>query len=178
MMRNRGQLFIGAVLVVFGLLSLLSTVFHIDFGALCWPVLLIAVGVWLVFRPRLGGPDSEAEVLLLGDRRRRGEWAVRNEEFWLGIGDVELDMTQATIPPGETVLRIYGFVGDVDVFVPRVVGVAVQLNGFVIDSDVLGRDYDSFLSPVSVQSENYTTAESRLRIEMISFVADLKVKHV
>ena len=177
-MRNRGQLIIGAVLVALGLLSLLSTVFHIDFGALCWPVLLIGIGVWLVLRPRLTSPDSASEVLLIGDRRRRGEWTVRNEEFWLGVGDVELDMTQAIIPPGETVLRVYAFVGDVDIFVPRAVGVAVQLNGFVIDSDVLGQDYDSFLTPVSVESDNFASAESRLRVEMISFVVDLKVKQV
>lgn len=177
-MRNRGQLIIGAVLVALGLLSLLSTVFRIDFGALCWPVLLIGVGIWLVLRPRLSSPDWPSEVLLIGDRRRRGEWTVRNEEFWLGVGDIELDMTQAIIPPGETVLRVYSFVGDIDVFVPRSVGVAVQLNGFVIDSDVLGQDYDSFLTPVSVQSENYLTAESRLRVEMTSFVVDLKIKQV
>lgn len=177
-MRNRGQLIIGAVLVALGLLSLLSTLFHIDFGALCWPVLLIGIGVWLVLRPRLTSPDSASEVLLIGDRRRRGEWTVRSEEFWLGVGDVELDMTQAVIPPGETVLRVYSFVGDVDIFVPRSVGVAVQMNGFVIDSDVLGQDYDSFLTPVSVQSENFAAAESRLRVEMTSFVVDLKIKQV
>jgi lia operon protein LiaF len=177
-MRNRGQLVFGAVLVALGLMSLLSTVFRIDFGALCWPILLIAIGVWLVLRPRLASPDSGTEVLLIGDRRRRGEWTVRNEEFWLGVGDVELDMTQAVIPPGETVIRFYSFVSDVDIFVPRAVGVAIHVNGFVIDSDLLGQDYDSFLSPVSVSSDNYTAAESRLRFEMTSFVADLKVKQV
>ena len=177
-MRNRGQLVFGAVLVALGLLSLLSTVFQIDFGALCWPVLLIGVGVWLVLRPRLINPESGTDVLLIGDRRRRGAWTVRDEELWLGVGNIELDMTQATIPPGETTLRIYSFVGDVDIFVPRVVGVIVQVNGFVIDSDLLGRDYDSFLTPVSVSSENYAAAECRLRVEMTSFVADLKVKQV
>lgn len=177
-MRNRGQLIIGAVLVLFGLLSLLSTLLNIDFGMLCWPALLIGVGLWLVLRPRLTSPDTASDVLLIGDRRRRGEWTVQNEEFWLGVGDVELDMTQAIIPPGETVIRVYSFVGDVDIFVPRTVGVDVQMNGFVIDSDVLGRDYDSFLTPISVQSENYATAESRLRVEMTSFITDLKIKHV
>ncbi len=177
-MRNRGQFVFGAVLVALGLMSLFSTIFKIDFGALCWPVLLIGVGVWLVLRPRLTSPGSGIEVLLIGDRRRRGEWAVQNEEFWLGVGDVELDMTQAVIPAGETVIRFYSFVGDIDLFVPRTVGVAVELNGFVIDSDVLGQDYDRFLTPVSVQSDNYTAAECRLRIEATSFVVNLKVKQV
>ncbi len=177
-MRNRGQFVFGAILLALGLISLISTAFHIDFGALCWPILLIAVGVFLVLRPRLSGPDAASEVTLIGERRRRGSWTVRNEEFWTGVGDVELDMTQAVIPSGETVIRFYTFVSDTDVFVPREVGVAIQVSGFVIDSDLLGRDYDSFLSPVEVTSDNYAEAECRLRIEMTGFVANLKVKQV
>ncbi len=177
-MSNRGQFIFGAILLALGLISLISTAFHIDFGALCWPILLIAVGVFLVLRPRLAGPDSANEVLLIGERRRRGNWTVRNEEFWTGVGDVELDMTQATIPSGETVIRFYTFVSDTDVYVPRAVGVTIQVNGFVIDSDLLGRDYNTFLSPVEVASDNYAEAECRLRIEMTGFVANLKVKQV
>jgi hypothetical protein len=177
-MRNRGQFVFGAILLALGLISLISAAFHIDFGALCWPILLIAVGVWLVLRPRLTGPDSNADVLLLGERRRRGNWTVKNEEIWMGVGAIELDMTQATIPSGETVIRFYTFVADSDVYVPRAVGVAIQVNGFVIDSDLLGRDYDSFFSPVEVTSDNYAEAECRLRIEMTGFVANLKVKLV
>lgn len=177
-MRNRGQFIFGAILLALGLISLISAIFHIDFGALCWPILLIAVGIFLVLRPRLAGPDSANEVSLIGERRRRGSWTVRNEEFWMGVGDIELDMTQATIPPGETVIRFYTFVSDTDVYVPRAVGVTIQVNGFVIDSDLLGRDYDSFLSPVEITSDNYAEAECRLRIEMTGFVANLKVKQV
>jgi lia operon protein LiaF len=177
-MRNRGQLVFGIALLVLGLLSLVSTLFHIDFGAICWPVFLIAVGVWLVFRPRFTSPDSTTQVSLIGDRRRRGEWTVRSEEYWLGVGDVELDLTQAVIPPGETVLRFYTFVSDVDLYIPRAAGVAVHVNGFVIDSDLLGQDRESFLSPVTVTSDNYATAECRVRVEMNGFVANLKVKHL
>jgi len=177
-MSNRGQLVFGAILVALGIVSLLSTVFQINFGALCWPLLLIGVGVWLVLRPRLSNGEMASEVLLLGDRRQRGNWVVHNEEFWLGIGDVELDMTEAVVPPGETLIRLNGFVCDVDVFVPQDVGIAIQVNGFVIDSDLFGRDYDQILTPVTVSSENYGSAECRVRIEMNAFVADLKVKQL
>jgi lia operon protein LiaF len=177
-MRSRGQLVFGAILVALGILSLISAVFHIDFGVLCWPLLLIGVGVWLVFRPRLSSQGLASEVLLLGERRRRGSWTVTNEEFWLGVGDVELDMTGAVIPPGETLIRFNSFVSDVEVFIPRAVGVAIHVNGFVIDSYLLGQDFDAFLTPVVVNSDNLATAECRVRIEMNSFVANLKVKQL
>jgi len=179
-MRNRGEFIFGGFLVLLGLFLLIGTVFNINVWALCWPAFLIILGLFLVFRPRLGGmgPDASSDVLLIGDRRRRGDWIVKNEELWLGVGDVELDFTQAAIPPGETMLRFISFVGDVDLFIPSSVGVSVRAAGFVIDADILGRDYDTFLTPVEVSTPNYDTAESRLRIEMTSFVADLKVKLV
>lgn len=179
-MRNRGELIFGGILVLLGLILLIGTVFNINVWALCWPAFLIILGLFLVFRPRLGGmgPDANSDVLLLGDRRKRGSWVVRDEELWLGVGDVEMDLTQATIPAGETTLRYISFVGDVDLFIPSSVGVSVRAAGFVIDANIFDRDYDTFLTPVEVRTPNYEQAETRVRIEMTSFVADLKVKLV
>lgn len=175
-MINRGQLTIGVILILLGLVLLLGTLFEINLWAVCWPAGLIALGIWLILRPRLAGPGIGTQAVLLGDLRRRGNWAVQNEEIWLGVADVDLDFSGAEIPLGETRIRIYGFVGDVDVFVPAEVGVSVYAAGFVVDSNLLGHDQDAILVPVEAVSENYNTAERRLRIEMTGFVCDLKVK--
>lgn len=177
-MVNRGQLTIGMVLVLLGVIFLLGTLFNINVWAICWPAGLIALGVWLILRPRLTGPGTGSEVVLLGELRRRGNWTVRDEEIWLGVADADLDLTGAEIPPGETRVRVFGFVGDVDVLVPAGVGVSVSAAGFVIDSDLLGREQETFLTPVEAVSADYGSAERRLRIEMTSFVCNLKVKRV
>jgi lia operon protein LiaF len=177
-MRNRGQLVLGIGLVLLGIIFLLSTVFHINLWPLCWSVGLILLGVWLVLRPRLAGPNSGTEVSLLGDMRRRGIWTVRNEELWLGVGDVDLDLTEAIIPPGETTLRFFTFVSDIDIYVPKTAGVSIHAMGFVTDADLLGRDYETFFAPVEVASEGYATAECRVRIELTGFVANLKVRRI
>lgn len=44
----------GVVLIVLGVLFLLDRWFNIDFGDL-WPLILIAIGVWLIFRDRING---------------------------------------------------------------------------------------------------------------------------
>ncbi len=177
-MVNRGQLVIGSVLVLMGVLFLIGTIFQIDVGAICWPVGLIVLGVWLVARPRMVSPDSGVEVQLLGDVRRKGSWQARNEEIWLGVADVELDYSDATLPPGETKVTVYGFVGDVDMYVPSNVGVSVRVMGAINESELLGRKEETFFSPAEATSANYLTAESRIRVEMYSFVADIKVKHI
>ena len=45
----------GAVLIILGVLFLLDRYFNIDFGDL-WPFILIAVGLWLIFRDRIKQP--------------------------------------------------------------------------------------------------------------------------
>lgn len=42
----------GAVLIILGVLFLLDRYFNIDFGDL-WPFMLIAIGLWLIFRDRI-----------------------------------------------------------------------------------------------------------------------------
>ncbi len=45
----------GVVLIVLGVLFLLDRYFVIDFGDL-WPFILIAIGLWLIFRDRIRTP--------------------------------------------------------------------------------------------------------------------------
>jgi hypothetical protein len=68
-MGTRGQIIFGLFLVFLGLIYILGIVFDLDAGALCWPVLLIILGVWLLARPRLERGGSN--VILIGDFRRR-----------------------------------------------------------------------------------------------------------
>ncbi|GAB4014146.1 hypothetical protein GCM10028808_35730 [Spirosoma migulaei] len=45
----------GAVLIILGVLFLLDRYFDIDFGDL-WPFILIAIGLWLIFKDRIKPP--------------------------------------------------------------------------------------------------------------------------
>ena len=45
----------GAILIILGVLFLLDRYFDIDFGDL-WPFVLIAIGLWLIFKDRIKTP--------------------------------------------------------------------------------------------------------------------------
>lgn len=177
-MRNQGQLIFGGVLVLLGVLSLLSTLFNVNLWAFCWPVGFIVLGAWLVFRPRMVAPGWETDMTFIGERKRTGNWPVRNEEFWMGVGDLDLDLTQASLPPGETTLRVRTFVSDVDIKVPSSIGVSIHVNGFVIEAKLLGQRYQQFFAPVDLASPNYAACDSKVHIDMIGFVSDLNVNQV
>jgi len=175
-MRNQGQMIIGALIILVGLMFLIGNVLNVNVWALCGPLGLILLGVWLLLRPQLVGADMAVRQKLLGDIHRDGVWQVADEEFWIGVGEIDLDMTHAEVPEGETKIRVFGFVGDVDVLVPEGVGIAVSSTAFVTDARVLGRKRDSIMFPFYQASDDYETAERKIRLEVTSFVADIKIK--
>ncbi len=177
-MRNPGLLIFGGFLILLGLSSLFSTLFNIDLWALLWPALLILLGVWLLLRPRFGGPAGGIDVSLFGEVERSGAWKASNEEFWTFVGDVKLDLTGAEIAPGETIYRFNGFIADVDIYLPQGVGLSVGANGFVSSIKLPGEKRDRFLIPFEWKSLNYDSAERKIRLETLFFVNDLKIKQV
>ena len=177
-MRNRGPLFIDSLLVVFGIVLLLGNLFQINVWKLCWPTGLILVGVWLLLRPRFALPGTFVNIRFIADDKRYGTWQVGNEEIWSFIGDVRLDMTQANIPPGETTYQMYGFIGDLDILVPKDVGFSISSTAFLTSARINGRKSDSFLVPATYASENYASVERKIRLESYFFIADVDARQV
>lgn len=172
-MRNQGQILLGAVLVFFGLMYIISNVFHIDIGAICWPTALILLGVWLIWRPKLTLGGGAVNILPLCNIRRTGDWAVEPEEIWMFVGDIRLDFTQAEIPSGETAYRIFGFVGDINLVVPEDVHVSVSASAFLNDAKIFGNKQDTFLTTLQYNSPEDSTQNRSIRLETFFFVCDL-----
>lgn len=175
-MRNNWQLFLGALILVWGLVLLLGVVFDIDTGALCFPIALIGIGVFVLLRPRFIAPGTNVEMRLFGDVRRRGAWEVADEEFWTGIGDVRLDLSETDIPPGETRYRALGFIGDIRLIVPEDVGVSIDSVSFLTEARVFDWKRQSFFVPVHYATENYETTERKIHVEMSYFIGEIKVR--
>lgn len=175
-MRSRGQLLLGFFLVLFGSLALLGAFTSIDVGSLFWPSFLIVLGVWFLLRPRIVKDGSLAHIQLLGDVLRSGQWPVTSQEIWIGIADIDLDLTQAEIPAGVTTFRIVGFIGDIDLTVPPEIGVAVEAMGLVSTIRFLDRKSDYFLTPVHLKTDGYDDAERKVVLETTTFISDLKIR--
>ena len=176
-MSNRGQLVFAVVIIVVGVVLLIGSLFDIDVWALGWPTALILLGLGLLFRPKLvRGDAATRQKVLLGDIRRRGAWQVMEEELWMGVGEIRLDMTEAEIPDGETTIRIWSIDSPVRLTVPEGVGVAVSSTAFYTDARFFGRKRESILAPLRASSDGYATAEPRLRLEIMSFSGDIKIE--
>lgn len=175
-MRNQNQFYLGIMVVAAGVVLLLANIFRIDIGIFCWPMALIFLGVFLLLRPRMMEPGTEFTQKFLGEVDRQGVWPVVDEEIWYFIGDINLDMSKAEIPYGETRIRTLGFVGDIDLRLPQDVGLAVSSTAFVSEVKLFGQKEESFFSPLRYETENYKLAERRIRLDDTCFVSDIKVR--
>jgi lia operon protein LiaF len=175
-MQDRGRIYLGILIIGIGLVFLIGTVFRVNVWAFCFPLGLIGVGVWLLIRPSMVGPETAIRQKVLGDIRRDGAWDVVDEEIWIGVGDVRLDMTAASIPAGETKLRLFGFVSDVDLIVPEGVGLSVSSTAFLTEGKLFGEKRESFVVPLQFESDDYELAERKIKLEAYFFVHELDVK--
>jgi len=175
-MRNSGVLFFGGLLILIGVMILAGSIFDVNMWNFFWPILLILLGLWILVRPRWVGPKGPVEFLFFNNLRRKGVWQVKNEEIWSFLGDVFLDLTGAEIPAGETIYRIYGFIGNVDLIVPQGVGVSVSSAALINEVKILGRKQSSILFPLDMASEDYETAERKIRLDVAFFISDVKIK--
>jgi len=173
-MRLQGQVLFGLVIIIIGLAFLLGSLFHIDVGQLCFPTGLILLGLWLLLRPKLVGPDTALRMRIFGPIRRSGTWSVRDEEIWLFIGDVRLDMTQAEFPAGEAHIGVFSFIGNVRLQVPEGVAVSLSSMAFINDVRLSGKRSSGFVIPVHLSSNEYEAAERRVHLETMAFISDMR----
>jgi hypothetical protein len=176
-MQNRNQMLVGSFFILCGGAWFVASLLHISFWAICFPMGLILLGVlFLVARPPLFGPSSEGGTHFVGDIVRGGEWTVKNEEFYLFVGDVRLDMSRAQFPLGETTIYLNAFVADIDVNMPSDIAVSLSMTSFVADAELNGQRVERFLSGVQLSTPDYATAERKLRLVTTCFVGDVNVK--
>jgi hypothetical protein len=175
-MHNTRQIFVGVAIIVIGLIALIGSIFDVDLGRFLCPTILILAGVWLLVRPRMVRSGTLLTTKLLGDVRRSGEWQVVEEEITLGVGDIELDMTHANIPAGETRIRAFGFVNGIRLIVPEGVGVIVSSMAFLTEAKIFDQKHTRFFAASQFASDDYETAERKVHLDLSYFVADVKVR--
>jgi lia operon protein LiaF len=117
-------------------------------------------------------------MLFFGDLRRSGEWDAMDMEIWSFVGDIDLDFTQANFAEDEVTFKLYRFVGDIDIILPKDIGISISSLGFVTDARLEGQKRGGLVTPIRYISENFESAAKTIHLEMISFVADLKVIRV
>lgn len=171
---NKNQMYIGSAIVALGFLLLLGNVFHIDVGALIFPLILIALGIWLVLRR--DSIESPTSVLFIGDVDKRPSALQKDENYWVFVGDMDIDLSNAAFQEGVTHLNMNGFVGDIDIKLPPNVGVSLNSTAFVLNVRAGERKTERIASSFDWKSDNYDSASQKLDIESLFFVSEIELR--
>lgn len=174
--RGTGAILVAGVLIIIGVLALLSNLglTRLDWGFV-WPVILIAVGVFLIWRRSAHQREPQVEHVVGDIRMEQEGWALHDQHVEAGIGSVRIDLTKAQIPSRETMLAIESWIGNIEVVVPA--DLALSASGRVTLGSVtlLGDKSESFIRTLDFKSPDYDTAEKKVRLYASIVIGEIKV---
>ncbi len=107
---SRGQLVTGLLLVAVGVIYLGRNLnlFEVDmnrFWNIFWPVVLILVAISLIRGSAVAGRGHTAFMGGI-EQGGRSPWKLESGSYFALMGGIEIDLTTAEIPSGETLLDI------------------------------------------------------------------------
>ncbi len=173
------RVFVGLVLVVFGVLFLLH---NLQFEAYryAWPAAIILFGIFLLYRSwrrRSTSFQCECGGFQSGGQGSPGViGAVDGAVISHYIGDVNLDLTGTELKPGENRMTISAFIGDIRLKVPPNMPVRAICSGFFGDLDVLGQVREGVFLSHTTQTPDYDTADKKLLVTCSIFIGDIRVQ--
>lgn len=119
---------------------------------------------------------------LLGEMsRKRRPWKMgEHTTVLMGLGEVQLDLSLAAIPP-QGVLRVHGLLGEVQLFVPRDVNVSVRAFTLFGETQVFGESREgifAFSSDEAQPEGGQGHAAPSLEIRVTLLMGEVQVKQV
>jgi predicted membrane protein len=173
-----GRLLAGVVLIALGLLYLGDQLnwFHVDIGdvwQLFWPVILILVGLNLLFGLNYKGRRRDPSFGTAGGGDQK--WDLKGGDIWAVFGGVDLDLRNANIPEGETVLRPTAIMGSVQIIVPPNLAVVCKGTAAFGSLHFFGRNHGGILTTVQDQQGSTDGAGKVVYILCNSIFGSVKV---
>lgn len=111
----------------------------------------------------------------IGHVRSAESWTVDNAVIRTIVGDILLDLRQASLPEGETELTLLCWLGTIQVRAPRDLGLDVTAQTFVGTVDVLGVREEGLIRDIEARTDGYEQAPRRLRLRLSTVVGELLV---
>lgn len=178
MARSAGRKVLGLILIVIGVVTLGDGLGLIPFSAgyllsRFWPLVLIGIGLLILYESsRRAVTDADpaasnriAYDSIFGDLKlTQPGWQLRNVQANTLIGDMKIDLARAQIPDGETTLDLRAVIGDIDVWAPPDLPVALEAQCAFVTVNDFGRRQDVILRRYEATPPDFDLASRRVRV--------------
>ncbi|WP_087991104.1 LiaRS two-component regulatory system accessory protein LiaF [Bacillus vallismortis] len=192
---------LGSVMYIFAAFLFLKNLFSITFNLFgyAFAAFLIYAGYRLVKGKPIFEPNEKRVDLNKKERHKPakddkhpdmrsffiGELQMMKQPFDLNdlnisgfIGDIKIDLSKAMIPEGESTIVISGVIGNVDIYVPSDLEVAVSSAVFIGDINLIGSKKSGLSTKVYAASSDFSESKRRIKVSVSLFIGDVDVKYV
>ncbi|MBL3648157.1 MULTISPECIES: LiaRS two-component regulatory system accessory protein LiaF [Bacillus] len=192
---------LGSVMYIFAAFLFLKNLFSITFNLFgyAFAAFLIYAGYRLVKGKPIFEPNEKRVDLNKKERHKPakddkhpdmrsffiGELQMMKQPFDLNdlnisgfIGDIKIDLSKAMIPEGESTIVISGVIGNVDIYVPSDLEVAVSSVVFIGDINLIGSKKSGLSTKVYAASSDFSESKRRIKVSVSLFIGDVDVKYV
>lgn len=96
-----------------------------------------------------------------------------------GVGDCIIDLNYTVLPPGETVIFIRNFIGNIKVLIPYDLEVSVHHSVMFGSIDILNfHGQKLFNQNIQIQTPNYDKQQQKIKIFTSLIVGDIEVRRI
>jgi lia operon protein LiaF len=98
--------------------------------------------------------------------------------LWHGIGDIDIDLSKAILSDGEIQISVAGWIGDVDIFVPKELPVQIITNVRIGESQIFDQFEGGLKRNSYYKSFGYDEAYRKVLIKIDLKIGDVRIKEV
>lgn len=179
-----GQFITSLVTMAVGIMFLGRNMGYFSFNTrlfwnLLWPVILILIGFNLLRgRPFSGGKGGRFTFMGGSNVGGAQPWKLESGSYFALMGGIEMDLTAAVIPEGETLLDLTAIMGGIDVKIPK--DLSVIYDGSVVLGGVTFKDIDDggIIGGRKVEHNIDESTKSIVRIQARAIMGGIEIKEV
>ena len=165
---------LGIFLITIGVLTIFRQITGIDIWKFIFPLLLVLLGLFMIFKPKINSQSKDSTIRFLGEIYKDGQWNVQSQEIWLFIGDVKLDFRNALVPEGVSEIHIFGFVQDLKIFEATNVGISLHTNAFISDNRIFDQKKEAIFSNFTYKNSIYDQSVKKIDIHSWAFISETR----
>ncbi len=126
--------------------------------------------------PQGTGPGWIHQQRFMGEIELAGPMVAGPMRVETFLGEIRLDLSQATFPEGETPIHVSTGIGQVRVLLPAAIPASVRAASLLGATEALGRSSGSVLADVRSETDDFAGATRRIRLDAQAMIGEVAVR--
>lgn len=161
---SKGEVVSGLIFVCIGAVLLAKTTGFLNINLallwnLVWPTIIILIGLSFFFGHSSNGKSNFA--IMGAIEKKTQPWVLQSSSFVAFWGGIDLDLTLAEIPDGETIIDLTAIMGGINIIIPSDINIECQGTTILGGLELLDKSTGGILaSTSSLQTSSHNTNKS------------------